>query len=190
MHADPYEAPRARLGVDEEDSLRSGDAVREREVLLGREAALRTAGWLLMPLAALVFILAFAFFGFGLEYKDGDFNAKAAAMDAGLLFAGTVGLFVGFGLAELKPWVKLLIAVSGIPVLLVTAPFLPFTGYCTWLALSAKGRQTLSREHVRRRALTPGLSARSHPGEALVVVGILVLNLVAAVWLLMAVVES
>lgn len=63
-----------------------------------------------------------------------------------------------------------------LPVLVLTAPFLAFTGYGTWLALSARGRRVLSHEHAALRARTPHLRAWSKPGEAFAVVGILVLN--------------
>jgi len=184
MQANPYEAPRARVDDDAEDILLApGDAAAKREALLGREAALRTAGWLLMPLGATLFVFGFVFSGGGFQYPDGSLKTELAMIVARLLFLGTTGLFLGWGMTELSPWVKPAIAVLAAPVLVLATPLLPFTGYCTWLALSAKGRCVLSREHVQWRELTPGLRARSQPGEALVVVGILVLNLAAVGWI-------
>jgi hypothetical protein len=186
MHDNPYAAPRARIDEDDThfEAADGDDADGERRLLLRREAALRTVGGITLLVS--LGILAFA--TFGVVHELGGKREAIGFVVAGILYVvGSVGAAIGWGLLALRPWAKWVVIAGALPALLLSAPLFPFTAWCLFLVLSAKGRRVLSGEHAGRRKRTPHLHARSWPREAFGVVGALVLNAAViglAVWYL------
>jgi hypothetical protein len=181
MHPDPYQPPRARI----DDDVVVEDVEGERRLLLGREAALRTLGAIVALLA--LGILAFGAYGMSHELANGGLDRFGVALAAILLCLGTSGLATGWGLMLLQPWVKPVVAIGALPVLLVLAPFIAFTGYGVYLVLSARGRQVLAGEQAGKRQRTRHLQARSRPGEAIALGVVLALNVATVAWIVSAV---
>jgi hypothetical protein len=173
MHADPYQAPLAR--IDDTPGL---DEAADRRLHLRREAAIRTLGgaWLLFSLG----IVALGGIALATEL------ARPPEARFGLVFAlvltglGGYGVVAAWGLAMLRPAARFTAAVAFVLTLPMMVSVL-FTGLCAYLVYSARGRRVLADDYAGVRARTPHLRARSRPGEALVVLGVLALHVVALV---------
>ena len=175
MAVNPYEAPLSRV-----DDAPGNDDDADRRAHLRREAAIRTTGvaWGVVALA----MVAGGVSGLFVEMANGGRDRFGVGLAVWLVVAGLVGLLAAGGLATLRPRAKAPAAIGAFFALPLCF-FIVVLGFCATLVLAPRGRRVLAADYAGPRARTSHLLARSQPGEAIAVVALLALHVLALVGL-------